>query len=1214
MDLGFVAGRILFGLFFRKSIKLLEKQVVFQKIKNITPEDIMKTRGNNKNGFRYNDYLNRHVDSALKEGIDSSNIVLIKGAYASGKSRMVYEYLKKGEHNFNYILQIEEGNCRIETIIKLIDSLSDSFIIKRWHIKKAILVLDDFHVFYRDYDNVQIEKLFNTIENKKIKTIITIPEGSEHFDDFVRCTEQYGINHLSKINIPIIKYGDEIYDWCVMSLKNDGYSPVIGGYVPEMERSFIVSAQNLTEESKKLIVTYSVSIKYRRNNGRLGSVLSALYKSMWNVNDNEVDRVITDSFSQLVGLGILKRTNIAEVKEGASYCYDVLDWKTYKKILSEAGRGTFSVNEDTRNRVLNYLINTPKAEINQIDAYLGIGKYIPEENINVILSRLILRSKFVDSLNYLKNKLDDQLNQNNDLNDFVEPIKHLIIKHPDGYDLAKEYIRRDESLANNMWIKEALLQRAYHHISERDYIRNEHGILNIENPTIYALRYIELLENDFDENRIVNVYTIYTNTSNYKEYCKYCSSLFYKICNENQLQKFRKVISKLTQNNNGFHLLLNSRNIIDIFHRHPREDEYLNLYRYIFSESGASVRFADFNCTRVLEDAENRKIIIPVTYSLIKEECKSFDVANNIYIYASEILNDTESTNRFLIELFKKGDDTNDTKKTYLLSRIQESKTTSPRIKLFNAYIEENCETIEKALELNKEIVKEYNIDALVDISTINVLLKIIERNVKKREIKDLGEKDLDDLKGEFFQISKLIKKHKLEKDDYFVTQFYTTLRAIFQKYKNQVSLKGSENGESLISKIEGIKDLFVFSENTDNEKVLTAKISATTNSQDAKTIITKAITDVNEYISIDVISNIMFMYSANLHNGNNESQITERRTDINSLILKYEERQFPVSITYYNQLLRYKLCNNAFENLTDLCSFIRESQKNLINLGNPIIENNNIDLYSIAIDSRNISIEDAYTLLRYADAESKGSNILIKDICDLIKRGKNRIIKKGNNYRDCLKGTLDSLDEKCENLNQLQFNVDENYNDLLSNVKTSLEETCSNLRNMYRIEPFQLDDAIFLITQLLIGERIIKYDLMRPFLLDKYINRLSKERDSRRKKTFSQRLQLIINRNLFMDYSKLNTDRITIDQPIALTYPNERHFVWDYYKKEDIIYKLTDSQLDLFYQKEINWVNKDLEKNTNIYLNDVILELERRGKKPNANSMGQHLCGEEVR
>lgn len=76
----------------------------------------MGDRGKEENGFQSSKYLTRDIDCKISQRIPTCNLVVVTGAFTSGKSRAVYEYIKSAAcpslFNRVYLAHEHKDKCK----------------------------------------------------------------------------------------------------------------------------------------------------------------------------------------------------------------------------------------------------------------------------------------------------------------------------------------------------------------------------------------------------------------------------------------------------------------------------------------------------------------------------------------------------------------------------------------------------------------------------------------------------------------------------------------------------------------------------------------------------------------------------------------------------------------------------------------------------------------------------------------------------------------------------------------------------------------------------------------------------------------------------------------------------------------------------------------------------------------------------------------------
>lgn len=262
--------------------------------RKLNPTDIMQDRGKVINGFDAKVYFSRdevdgEINSFLGESAQTSNLLVVTGLLSSGKSRAVYEALKKS--NVKKIALFPSISNKERGSIKWTE--------KQWI--EAICNLKDGDILYIDsISDVKFEEagdsvdelkkkwinIFQNIHSRNLRCIVTLAtmphekEGSFATEFLKSCNspddEFRGQNNASSairmVQIPEISKGDDdFYKKCKTFLSGDYYSPVVGDYINNdryygsIWKEFNKLATEHDGQCVRLFVAIMLTQKYNRN-------------------------------------------------------------------------------------------------------------------------------------------------------------------------------------------------------------------------------------------------------------------------------------------------------------------------------------------------------------------------------------------------------------------------------------------------------------------------------------------------------------------------------------------------------------------------------------------------------------------------------------------------------------------------------------------------------------------------------------------------------------------------------------------------------------------------------------------------------------------------------------------------------------------------------------------------------------------------------------
>lgn len=251
------------------------------------PSLVIGDRASEKDGFDEKQYLKREdIDTVLEVNFDvedpkdrGHNIVVITGRHASGKSRVVWEFIRS------------DAGARFKTVyIPRISTKAE------WDGRKAgkedlrqemarikpssLVVLDDIDnlldMGYRGLTPESLLEILARVNDRDQACIITLSSTVPDYREILELLHSdsaLGRRKTKRIlflEIEDIKRGDETFLWCTANLPMNRYSKVIGGYIPQLTRYADVNIQRiLAEPSAVLYLTSFIILKKFRNRFRV---------------------------------------------------------------------------------------------------------------------------------------------------------------------------------------------------------------------------------------------------------------------------------------------------------------------------------------------------------------------------------------------------------------------------------------------------------------------------------------------------------------------------------------------------------------------------------------------------------------------------------------------------------------------------------------------------------------------------------------------------------------------------------------------------------------------------------------------------------------------------------------------------------------------------------------------------------------------------------
>lgn len=923
----------------------------------VKPTDIMGDRGEIKYGYREDSWFERILETELKESVKSPNcyVTVITGQYASGKSRLVHHFLTSEDCQFKWVYapKTDESDAN-ETILKTLQS-------RFFKANNTLLVLDDIDNLYggNTQNDLGLEDLMRLIHQKKIHTIVTVTMGTYRFDDFKRnCGtslykgrdgSQCAINFLE---IQEIKKNDDCYNWCIAELKDDGFSTVIGGYVPELSRDIPESIHSLSNDEKRTLATYYVSTKYRRNEGKKKTQLWALHNQMWQ-NAQQDEHRFNAILGHLAKIGFLK-TDFSR----PDY-YHIANERLYDAFIARC-----PITDDCIEHPLAYYITrTADAERNQIDCYLNIE----DDERETRYSRVISHCLFDSNIEYIWEKMETEFSlQTKKATDALYlPIGDIIRRKSDGFQVAKKLINNGIIKPNETIIAN-LLRRTQDRKSIKEYINQVLPPIRIDNvETIFYLRCVEMASSIFDATRVQRAYQLYQDNLdaeyNADNYISYCECLLTKAATS------PRRITEFWGNVTGaweIRLLLREQSLPNKYiavagannNKHGTKDPLIRHAYQQLCDHWSHLTF-DFDDNNTLND-----ILLKVTQSAINN-CSLLATACQIYdrfTLMAEHVDEEKKTmlrNRVSYNVFNKiKPDDNDGKvraRQILLERLEEEGFTDGYHKMINTYlgrmnsftmIQEEIAEISKGSEWEGDII---------DRDTINVMLKVLSESIEKL---DLDEQQVED------DIDAIIKMHEDKKfipTAYFNTSIYSCAQELIKKHARP----------ELIAKVRSFaqrdihnRDVINFEERVNFDISERARISSIIDINEANALILTCdrIVGTNKaFLHPDIIANFIHMYF------NSFSDNETLKNYVNNLITWFDNHVQIPNPSYCQQKLRYRIAVTIPPmTVKQITADIESNLQQLVKMGYSLNDKKQ-DLYKAAIWDDNVSLDLALALLK---------------------------------------------------------------------------------------------------------------------------------------------------------------------------------------------------------------------------------------------------------
>lgn len=943
----------------------------------VKPIDIMGDRGEKKYGYREDSwYVREDLENALINSVQSSNsyVTVITGHFASGKSRLAYHYITSDDCRFDWVYAPKTSITKIDVILNTIKS---SF----FKAEDTLLVLDDIDELYRDNadKDLGLGELMRQIHHKKIKTIITVTEGTYRFDDFKEnCNRgtlnSYLQNEGTQLDIKFIKIKDieredDCHKWCIAELKDDGFSTVIGGYVPELSREVPTNIGLLSSNDKKALVTHYVSTKFRRHEGKEKELMRALHQQLWPEIGTKTDGNTTfdKSLGHLVKIGFLNKT----VDENDRIFYRIGSQRLYHAFIARCV--IIHDNENELEKKLRlYTQHTADGEQQQIDCYLNIKTAQLEERAQNY-SRLISHSVFDSSIEHIWTRMQKEFNLSSDSapDPLYQPIGDIIRRKDNGLELAKDLID-NKIIEPREIIISNLLSRTRDRAQATEYIKTlPHPIQINDAESIFYLKCLELASPDFDGNRVKRAQLLYekelrnnpTDSHLVKtDYFRYCESLLKKAITGNRIDEFWK---RLTEDWK-VQLLLGKKSLMRFFDaigannlNGIKDGIILNAYQKL-CDNWEHIVFYDESEKNVPESSNMFKLMTQLAIT----KCENLDTACGIYEYfkTKTDLIDHQIANRVTYPIFrkiKKYKGNLDRVRKVLVERIQSEESPERCHKMINTYLNQ----MSTLTMINSEIdeikkASDWQGGELIDRDTINVMLTVLRDSIHIG--KGLNE---DQIKKDINAIVDMQERHDFNPTAHFNTLIYSCAQELIQKNAST----------GLIEKVRTFAKSDISNKDTINqEEKLVFDISERAR--------IPSIIDINEAINVtencikyiedkrtlhpDIIANIIQMYFNSFKSQNN-ARVQELKEKINNLFGRFDKIVKTPNYPYCKQKLRFMISEQQLD-INDIINYIEDYYQQLVKMGYSM-DHKNQDFYLSAIYDSHVSVSDAYELLKAA-------------------------------------------------------------------------------------------------------------------------------------------------------------------------------------------------------------------------------------------------------
>jgi len=1002
----------------------------------ITPYDILNDRGNTDLGFNESLYCKRDIDENLEKLITKRNrttsIITISGSIGSGKSRLVYNFIKSAlcKKTFEYVYIVKGDNIKL---------LSDN--LKSNNSNTDLIIIDEVNLFYNDEKDALL-KLLRTVHNSKSKVAILTYANENNIDIDKTNINIWIANNVPDRNpesrpieymeIPDIEYGDDIYNWCTSNMYPiRPFSPVIGAYVKELRERISNKTEQLfkNEDAVEVLSAYKTIATYRRNCSKELKYIFYMYTVQ------QEDKTLDDfnnGLKILIDLGYIEikkwkdENNICIEKKnggkivknkslewyrgniinGEILCKEQLILEKDKQLLLEFTHrvelGGFGKTNET---IRKYLLHNKENEINRVKALIRIDPSDP-----TYYSRAITKASDVDAV---INLVIDLLIQNQILSDKKEilitdkeKIKELtylisiIIGRKKWNTLIEikkevdEYISRGlipdmiliSELLGIVLFNPIMKNEIYQYIKE---LMDKYSLI----PDVYYYQRIEQVEKDFDIDQVFKAASLLKELGD--DYLdeisrsRYCRVLLLKATSKYKMDILFDEIINLIREKESYIIKFGKGDILFLMRKLKGTNSVSKgdlLFHFIKKLHSNIESLKDYPIQSVYVNA----ILLSDTYKSAKR----------IYDDAIENLSN-DIDNKFLrimaLSLFGKISEENEYENCVkiLNSFMNEKEEAGSNLKLLNKLLC-HAPTFDKAIDLFRS--NEYYVNR--NIITVNSLFKVVYRNLRKQ----LSSEDLKNITEFNLIINTYRKDYKIAPDNIYLSNFYTLVQ-YYLSSEDKLPIPNSIN--EVISELQEEGSIIT------NPILESQEIRAMPFEKVLKR--SKAIFDEMEKgiaIDSDIITsllNAVLLYK------------DDELYEIVNKITKAQDKIKDRSIHYYCRLIAMhieynKYCSEENMNLSLLKSDILSMLKDLNNNSKPLFEEY-IDIFSTAINI--LKFKDAKEILLFAKKLSEeyqninyfGRLFRSKHIVDLCKK-------------------IDGFDENSEQqMEEIQELIDQNPN-----------------------------------------------------------------------------------------------------------------------------------------------------------------------------------------
>lgn len=914
-------------------------------VEELAPENIMGNKGEEQFGFRPDLFYHHPLMDEFAGGVldKSVQMIVVTGRFASGKSRMVYEYLKSDICPFDNVYVTKQSDGQ-NLILKDLETLNPD---------NTAVVIDDINMYFTEDagEDLGIGEMMRMMANRHIKTFVTLSMGELGYRQFLSCCERgndiyRGSQHSAVfrvVEIPKIVFGDSFHQWCSANLRSGRFSTVVGGYVPGLQRSIDANINSITHNTKAMnvLVSFVVGSKYRHEVGRTDSFIRLMYtKRFGEISDLDYE----DAIETLRILGYI--SNDLEY-DGEGTAYKLSDSSIYFTFQMRCAQGWMG------KTVWEVMANSADAEQRQCDWLLSCDLDNP-----LLYSRAIVHSQLAASKVYVRNKMDNHLKEKgytmaNIPEGFLhDPIPAILeFSGVDGYKALRKAV--DENglkptieivnaiirVAPMTMLKDEMLDYAYQ-------LKERFSLV----PTIYYYRCLEMAYDGYDVDCVCDAKELYDNDPDGEfmavNYQRYSTELLCKAVNGADCEIFWNEIAPIGLELNGKSVQL----YCDAINKNARNRLAERLY-IDFWQKSANFEW-DLNRTSVVWTLISSCPMFSTRYRLYRSAIASLK-PKDYYDFAPDIDGlKCKLTLRLLDRLsYKRKDDIQIAHQLVaeLLEKNAEcsSEWYAGRIKILNKYLSRLGCYADFEAELNSLT----NGDAkLIDGATIASAFIVVKTSVKDN-------KSYPNAVNDIRSIVALREKYHAGCEPMSNTSLYVIVRMLLERGLDV------STAHELLGYADGQIDV-------DNDMSRAARISCILTEAEAIAEADRQIADLDKviesgklYYNPDLISNLILAALTRFGN----SVPLFRKID---KIIEWYERFIDVpNHSYYAQLLRYDLMadNMSVDSIIDEINCFNDR---LLSARMPLMENNQ-DLFRSAVKSQYIDASTALALLHEVDRQT---------------------------------------------------------------------------------------------------------------------------------------------------------------------------------------------------------------------------------------------------